>query len=208
MTDSGHPTALLFDLGNVAIDIDFDRAFVSWSNHSGVSVDLLRQRFRQEDAYARHERGEIDFATYAGHLRHLLGVEIGDDDLKSGWNAIYVRERPGMRDLLRRCAARLPTLAFTNTNATHQRVWSSLYPELLSHFSQIYVSSDLGLRKPDTIAYDAVIQAMGCRADQVLFFDDMQQNIDGARAAGLRAVLVNCLEDVTGAVAPILEESA
>ena len=208
MTTSAHPTALLFNLGNVAIDIDFDRAFAAWSAVSGQPMDRLRQRWCQEASYARHERGAIDFTEYARQLRQLLDVDISDEDLLAGWNAIYVRERPGMNDLLRRCAARLPTFAFTNTNPTHQQVWTGLYPDLLRHFSRIFVSSDLGLRKPDTVAFDAVIQAMGCRANEVLFFDDAPENIEGAQAAGLQTVLVNCLEDVTGAVAPFLEDTA
>lgn len=198
--------ALLFDLGNVVIDVDFDLAFNAWAQGSNTSVDLLRQRFSQDDAYARHERGEIDFSEYGQHLRDHLGLNLRDDELRDGWNAIYVGERAGMNDLLRRCATSLQTCAFTNTNATHQQAWTEGYQDILSHFSEIYVSCEMGLRKPEKAAFDAVVDRMGCQPADVLFFDDLEENIRGAREAGLQAVLVHSIDDVTQAVAPLLEE--
>ena len=48
--------ALLFDLGRVVIDIDFNRAFSRWAGHARCDQKLIRERFRHHDtAYKRHE---------------------------------------------------------------------------------------------------------------------------------------------------------
>jgi glucose-1-phosphatase len=46
-----------------------------------------------------------------------------------------------------------------------------------------------------------VLQAIGLPAPQVLLFDDLQPNVQAARALGLQAVLVRSPEDVRAALA-------
>jgi FMN phosphatase YigB (HAD superfamily) len=41
--------------------------------------------------------------------------------------------------------------------------------------------------KPDREIYDYVLAELGCPASKVLFLDDNQINVDGARIAGLHA---------------------
>lgn len=53
---------------------------------------------------------------------------------------------------------------------------------------QVY-SCDLGLAKPDEAIYARLIEALGVAPSQTLFIDDHGPNVDGARRAGLRAVL-------------------
>ena len=67
--------ALLFDLGNVVIRIDFERVFARWAAHAGCDAALLREKFSHDEPYQRHERGEIEAAAYFASLRNSLGVE-------------------------------------------------------------------------------------------------------------------------------------
>ena len=71
---------------------------------------------------------------------------------------------------------------------------------MLGHFREIFLSSTIGLRKPDAEAYDHVVQAIGVPAERIVFFDDLDENIDGARRRGLKAVLVRSPGDVARAL--------
>jgi putative hydrolase of the HAD superfamily len=62
------------------------------------------------------------------------------------------------------------------------------------------VSSDLGLRKPDPEAFSVVAQRTGFQVSELLFFDDTPENVDGARTAGIQAVLVESSADVRQAL--------
>ena len=64
----------------------------------------------------------------------------------------------------------------------------------------MYLSSSIGLLKPDAAAYDHVVKAIGAPASRVVFFDDLADNIAGARAYGLTAVHVKSSEDVAHAL--------
>jgi glucose-1-phosphatase len=196
----GDADALLFDLGRVVLDIDFSRTLHHWARHAGCEPALLGQRFLRDELYHRHEKGEISDEAFFDGLRSSLGIELSDLQFVEGWNAIFVGEMPGVRSLLARAAKRLPLYVFSNTNAVHGAYFSTQYAEVLGHFRHIFLSSTIGLRKPDAEAYDHVVQAIGVPAERIVFFDDLDENIRGARERGLKAVQVTSSDDVARAL--------
>jgi putative hydrolase of the HAD superfamily len=195
--------ALLFDLGRVVLDIDFNRALACWADHAGCAPSELAARFVREESYRHHEVGKIEDAAYFDSLRASLGIGISDAQFLEGWNAIFTGEMPGIAPLLKRAAGRLPLYAFSNTNRPHVEYFSQKYAEVLGHFREMFLSSTIGLRKPDAAAYDHVVKAIGVPASRIVFFDDLADNIEGARARGLTAVHVTAPDDVAKALAAL-----
>lgn len=191
---------LLFDMGGVVIDVDFDRVFRRWTKQSPLPIEEIRRRFAQDAAYQQHERGEIDAAEYFAHLRDVLKLEGTDEDIALGWNAIYVGEITETLNDILAARDRLRCFALTNTNPTHQVAWMALFPRVVAAFHRVFVSSELGLRKPERAAFQAVADATGISPAAMLFFDDSIRNVEGARAAGLQAVLVRAPSDVRRAL--------
>ncbi len=187
---------LLFDLGGVVIDIDFERAYSLWGAAASLSSNRIRSRFRFDIHYERHERGEVEASEYFESLRGSLGVELSDEQFLEGWNSIFVGQVAGIEQLLERAADELPIYAFTNSNVVHQREWSARFAPLLSCFSRVFVSSELGTRKPEAEAFRAVCEAIGVEPELVLFFDDSAENVAGAKAMGMQAVQVTSIADV------------
>ena len=101
---------------------------------------------------------------------------------------------------LDRLHGRVPLYLFSNTNAAHQRVWGPMMERALSRFDRIFVSSELGVRKPERASFDRISGEIGVPHGRILFFDDTLANVEGARAAGLQAVHVRRPEDVRDAV--------
>ena len=195
--------ALLFDLGRVVIDIDFGKALTCWAGHAGCAPTDLAARFVREESYRHHEVGQIEDAAYFQSLRDSLGIGISDAQFLEGWNAIFAGEMPGIAPLLKRAATRMPLYAFSNTNRPHVEHFSKAYADVLGHFREMFLSSTIGLRKPDAAAYDHVVKAIGLPASRIVFFDDLADNIEGARARGLIAVHVTSSDDVAEALAAL-----
>ena len=84
------PQALLFDLGGVDIDIDFDRAFTVWARYSKLPQEDIKKLFRFDDQYQRHERGENQASDYYDHLATTLLLDTDHAHIANGWNSIYV----------------------------------------------------------------------------------------------------------------------
>jgi putative hydrolase of the HAD superfamily len=192
--------ALLFDLGRVVLDIDFNKVMTIWAGHAGLAPADVAARFVVDDHFKHHEVGRIDDAAFFRNLRASLGIGISDDQFLEGWNAIFTGEMPGIAPLLKRAATRLPLYAFSNTNPPHVEHFTKTYADVLGHFRKIFLSSAIGLRKPDAAAYDHVVQAIGAPAQRIVFFDDSADNIAGARARGLIGIHVTSTDDVARAL--------
>jgi putative hydrolase of the HAD superfamily len=192
----GGADALLFDLGGVVIDIDFNRVFARWAKHAGCDERLVRERFSHDAAYCRHEVGEIGVADYFASLRTSLGIDLSDVQFLDGWNAIYIGEIAGIAGLLARARERVPLYAFTNTNRAHEECWAAQFAGLVTLFRKVFVSSTMGLRKPEPAAFEFVVKEIGVPAGRIVFFDDNADNVAGARACGLQAVHVTSRADV------------
>jgi glucose-1-phosphatase len=190
------PEALLFDLGGVVIDLDFGRVFDRWAALSGESAATLRSKYSFDHAYERHERGEIDAAEYFGGLRATLGIDLTLDEFVDGWNCVYLGPVPSVVDLLSDLAERLPLYALTNSNPSHVECWSQRYAAELSMFRSVFISSTMGVRKPEPASFQMVTRSIGLPPDAVHFLDDSAENVRGARAAGMKATLVRSSDDI------------
>jgi glucose-1-phosphatase len=187
--------AIVFDLGGVLIELDFDRAFSHWAKAGGGSLDRVREQFWAQP-HQGYEIGAIDTAAFFAALRTSLALDVSDADLEEGWNAIFPEEVAGIRPILASLAERFPLYVFSNTNVCHQRAWSSRFAELLKPFHRVFTSCEMGKRKPAPEAFHAVAQAIEVPPERILFFDDTLVNVEGALAVGMQAVHVRSIADI------------
>ena len=179
---------LLFDLGGVVFSFDFDRAFAHWGTSAGIDPQVLADRFERGDAEFRFERGEIGPAEFFSILRDELSVELDDAALEAGWNAIFgavVQGVPALLDAAQELG--FSCWALSNTNASHFAVWPDRFADVLARFEEVLTSHELGHRKPEPAAYRAALARIGAAPGAVLFFDDLAENVAGARRAGMQA---------------------
>lgn len=192
--------ALLFDLGGVLVEIDFDRALAVWASYSALPTDVLRTLFKHDVQYERHERGEITATEYFAHLATTLQLTASFEQIEHGWNAIFAGEVLQTRELVESMRRVLPCYAFTNTNASHMATWSKQFPGVVGAFDRVFASHQLGLRKPERAAFDRICALTSTPAASILFFDDLAENVQAAEDAGLQGVLVKSPEDVAAAL--------
>ena len=82
------------------------------------------------------------------------------------------------------------------TSPTHHALWRVRHARMLEAFERVFVSSEIGLRKPHREAFDFVAREIGVPPQAILFFDDLADNVAGAAAAGFSTVHVRGPADV------------
>lgn len=192
--------AVVLDFGGVLVEIDFNRALAAWAAAARVPTARLASRFAFDEAYCAHERGEIDEARYFASLRASLRVGLTDTELLAGWNAIFGPPFPGSERVVGELGRRLPVYVFSNTNKAHAAHFQPRYRELLSLVRRTITSCDIGRRKPEPEAFLRVAELIGTAPWRLAFFDDLEENVAGARRAGLRAHRVTQPQDILDAL--------
>ncbi|MDA8494989.1 glucose-1-phosphatase [Kluyvera georgiana] len=181
----------IFDLGNVIVDIDFNRVLGTWSDLARVPLAQLKQRFTMGEAFHQHERGEISDEAFAKAMCHDLELPLSYEQFVHGWQAVFVALRPEVIDImqtLREQGHRVVVLS--NTNALHTTFWPDEYPQIYAAADHVYLSQEMGMRKPEARIYQRVLELEGFSAADAVFFDDNADNIEGANQLGIASVLV------------------
>ncbi|MFJ4679104.1 hypothetical protein [Kitasatospora sp. NPDC088783] len=181
---------LLIDMGGVFFDYSFLKAIDAWAAAAGQDPQQLRDRWLIDAPFDAFERGEIPPAVYLEHLRHLLAVDLDDEQLAAGWNAIYGTTDPTLLALLAGPEVRGrfdAVVGVSNTNALHAPFWRELYREDLPVLDAVHCSHEIGATKPGTAFFDHVAAAHGARRKDLVLVDDIAVVTDAATALGIRA---------------------
>ncbi len=78
----------IFDLGNVIVDIDFNRVLGTWSDLSRIPLATLKQHFTMGEAFHQHERGEISDEAFAQAMCHEMNMPLSYEQFSHGWQAV------------------------------------------------------------------------------------------------------------------------
>ena len=81
-------------------------------------------------------------------------------------------------------------VVLSNTNALHTTFWPDEYPQIYAAADHVYLSQEMGMRKPEARIYQRVLELEGFSAADAVFFDDNADNIEGANQLGITSVLV------------------
>jgi len=181
----------IFDLGNVIVDIDFRRVLGAWSDLGRVPLATLQSRFHMGEPFFQHERGEISDEQFAAQMCEQLDIALGYEQFAAGWQAVFVGVRPeviAIMHKLREQGDRVVILS--NTNRLHSEFWPTEYPEVKNAADKIYLSQEMGLRKPDPEIYQRLLNEEEASVQDAIFFDDNLENVEAARALGIHSVHV------------------
>ena len=132
-------------------------------------------------------RGDVDFFVEFARLAQRHGVDVDPADLfPLMWRSIVVD--PDSTALVDAALA-AGYGVHLGTNQEHHR--ARFMRETLGfderRFGVAVYSCEIGLAKPDPAYFEKAVALIGADPASVLFVDDKQENVDGARAAGLVA---------------------
>lgn len=188
--------AVILDLGGIVFGISVDRIIESWSKSAKCHPKDLAEKFKVDRYYELFEIGAITPDQYRKHVCRTLDINLSPEEFDRGWNSIYLDLLPGIDELLNQIKKNHRLIALTNTNAIHAIDWRVRYFDTLKHFEKIFASHEIKARKPNPESFQIVLDYLKTSPENVVFFDDNPENVNGARFIGIHGFVATSPEQV------------
>jgi HAD superfamily hydrolase (TIGR01509 family) len=210
-------TMVVFDLGGVVVRIcrSWQEACRAAGVEHRVGMDDPLVQWNRREVVKRFERGEIASEEFFARVAATTDGLYGPDEVRRVHSAWLIDEYPGVDALVDDLhRAGIETGILSNTNHTHWEIMGRREPEAryptLWRTSHPHASHLLGLAKPDRAIYDEFARRSGRvgRTASIIFFDDLQENVDAARAAGWRSERIDHTGDPASQMRAYLREHA
>lgn len=193
---------ILFDLGNVLIDIDIRRTLEAFMrllpstampkgsedkpNTIITAGDLIGAG--ESELVAKYQVGAISTDEFVGAILKICKPGTTRQEVIDAWMAMLIgipEERRQKVLELHKQGYKLYVLS--NINELHA-VWTREQLKGLP-FEAVYFSNEMGMAKPDARCYERVIRETGIVPEETLYIDDLPENIEAGRRAGLQCFL-------------------
>jgi putative hydrolase of the HAD superfamily len=183
--------ALIFDFGNVVAYFDYARACAKVAPEVGLSTFELLTRARGAGLAGlveEFERGEIEDRAFVRRFGALLDIELDPSAFAAAWADIFWLNE-AVAGVVAELDERGHTLVLgSNTNAIHSRHFRNAFADTMGRFDACVLSHEIGWLKPSREFFLACARAAGASPQDCVFVDDLEENVAGARAAGMAAI--------------------
>lgn len=185
---------LILDFGGVLLKIDYDAPVREFKK---LGIDQFQQLFAQASQSTLmddFEKGNLSPDIFREEIRKISKKNLSNQEIDFAWNSVlsyFPSEKMKLLDELKR---KFDLYLLSNTNEIHiQEFEKSMNEEFgmnhfHSHFTKIYFSSRMGMRKPDKEIFDYILKENRLKPQETVFIDDSIQHVLGAEKAGIKAL--------------------
>ena len=178
--------AVIFDYGGVVVQMMDETPRQELADRLEIGLENLYTHVFESESARQGSRGEISFAQHWDYVCEQLGVPeaeqaaileafLAADGVDQGLVA-------WMRELRKQYKIGLLSNAWDNLRGLLVERW-----QVAGEFDDLVISAEVGMVKPDRRIYELAVQRLGVLPEEVAFFDDILENVQGAQAAGLQA---------------------
>ena len=185
---------IIFDLGGVLLDIDYNLTRSAFEKLGVARFDEMYSQANADQLFQKLETGHITENDFYKELRHSTCLDLSDDKIRVAWNSMLLSFREGSLHFLEEMSKSHKIFLLSNTNFIHLNAFrKTFYKKERKHpfeeyFDKAFYSCEIGLRKPDAVCFDWVINDLNINPANSVFIDDSAQNIEAAQKAGLQTI--------------------
>lgn len=182
--------AVVFDMGGVLVELG---PLTEILGDDPLTPEDFWSRWLRSPAVRDFERGRCTPEEFGDRIVVELGLSFDGPEMIRRFAQWPKGLFSGAEALVDELPDHLEVGVLSNTNALH---WNGQkqHVEVQALFSRTYLSYLLDMVKPDQGIFEHIIADLGCAPEEVIYFDDNQINVDGARTAGLVAAVATSPE--------------
>jgi len=184
---------ILFDLGGVILDLNVHKTLEQFLE-LGFPKELLNypENF-YTDVYFNYETGKVTTREFRDSIRKISGIPFTDSVFDEAWCSMLAKVPKKRTEILKRLAGQYQLFILSNTSELHIEKFNAMFLESAGYqlsevFSDRFYSHLTGHHKPDTAAFEHVLEHAGIQAAETLFLDDNIHNVKAAREMGFNVI--------------------
>ena len=180
---------LIFDVGGVIVDYTEEEYMRYISRKFGLDVRKFSKAMNS--LITKMEYGNIKTESAESELSKQFHIPELDLEWISAYKKLARLDKKVAR-LMARLSKRYRIVLLSNISASRYVESKKLFLNKVKH-GRTFASCYLRMRKPERRIYLYVLKAMHTKPEDALFIDNMQENVDGARKAGIKAIrFISC----------------
>ena len=194
---------IVFDFGGVLIDINYQSTINAFKDLGIVDFEALYSQAEQQDIFNKFETGKISSQYFINQLLDKIGKGFSPNVVVKAWNEMLgAIHQDNILAVEKLKSFGYKIFLLSNTNDIHIEVafnrWDKL-PLTPPHelFNNIFLSQELGMRKPDDEIFQFVLDEISAKPEEVLFIDDSMQHIETAQKMGFQTHLLENIDSLS-----------
>lgn len=177
-------SAVLFDIGGVLIELNGLPSIAKLLD-SDQSLDDIYKYWMAAPSVIGHETGKLNTDEFAEAVVKDLKLSISPEAFMENFATWIVGTFPDTFDLLDAIDNAITVAALSNTSDAHwQEVEKTGLADQIAH---LFLSHEIGHLKPSPQAFQTVVDGLSIPASEIIFFDDVLENVEAAKRFGMIA---------------------
>ena len=181
--------AIIFDLGAVILNIDYQKTIDGFTKLGIKNAATLYSKKVQNNLFNEIETGKISRQKFLTELRKQTdnaNIKL----IERAWNSMLLDLPEERLELIKKLKSNYKIYLLSNTNTIHieafkKKLGNVKWLSFCNLFDKMYLSHDLGLRKPDVKIFKYILKEQKLKAEEVFFIDDSPQHISSAKKLGI-----------------------
>ena len=181
--------AIIFDLGAVILNINYQNTIDEFTKLGVNNAATFYSKKVQTNLFNQIETGMISSNEFLKALqKETKNANI--NQVEKAWNAMLLDLPEERLQLIKKLKKNHAIYLLSNTNAIHidaikKQLGKRKWLAFCKLFDKMYLSHELGLRKPDVKIFEYILKEQKLKAEEVFFIDDSPQHIAGAKKIGI-----------------------
>jgi len=181
--------AIIFDLGAVILNINYQNTIDEFTKLGVNNAATFYSKKVQKNLFNQIETGMISSNEFLKVLqKETKNANI--NQVEKAWNAMLLDLPEERIQLIEKLKNNYSIYLLSNTNAIHidaikKQLGKRKWLAFCKLFDKMYLSHELGLRKPDVKIFEYILNEQKLKAEEVFFIDDSPQHIAGAKKIGI-----------------------
>lgn len=195
---------IIFDLGNVIINIDPDLSVREMQKLGFENFERSYSLLSQSKVFDFLEKGLISPEKFYEEINNQLPQKVSCEKIEQAWSAMLLDFPKERIELIQNLGKKYKVFLLSNTNEIHYHKYNKEFKTQFGFsfndlFEKAYYSFEVGMRKPETEIFEQVLHDRNLDPFETLFIDDLDINIETAARLGLNTIWLNVAkgEDIT-----------